>query len=162
MASTGFKLPNVVLPHGAFGYSSWTASGTRGDTPSWAFPNAAYGMYSTVEGLFRWDEALGQGALSEKLWATMFTPYNDITSLFTFPSSFSSVGVGYGWFVAKDADRRLAFYDDSPGNVGTYFALYNGRYLDDKVSVIALGNQPADAHQNNIGAALAAMALARP
>jgi CubicO group peptidase (beta-lactamase class C family) len=159
MGSTGFNLNNLVLPRRALAYTATGVPVSAGSS-AFAFPNAAYGMYSTVEDLFRWDEALGQGALSQKLWTAMFTPYEDITSFFSFPSSFSSVGVGYGWFIAKDANRQLVFYDDSPENLDG-FAIYNGRYLDDKVTVIALGNQPADANQTDIGAALAALVFAR-
>jgi CubicO group peptidase (beta-lactamase class C family) len=159
MASTGFNANHGVLPHGAIGNG---VGDSNPDDSHFAFPNAAYGMYSTVEDLFRWDEALAGAALSEKSWVTMFTPYEDITSSFSFPRSFAPVGVGYGWFVGMDSGRRLAFYDDGPRDTGSIrFEIFNGRYLDDKVSVIVLGNQPTAANQKDIGAALAAMVFAR-
>ncbi|GAC1400319.1 MAG: serine hydrolase domain-containing protein [Chloroflexota bacterium] len=158
MRSTGFMLPNTVLSHGAVGYLAGTPSTSA---PAPAFPNAGYGMYSTVEDLSRWDEALAGGALSEKSWTAMFTQYEDISGLGTWPDSFSSVGIGYGWFVTKDANRRLAFYDDSSGDTGSFgFESYNGRYLDDKVTVTMLGNQSTDANQKDIGSALAVMVFA--
>jgi CubicO group peptidase (beta-lactamase class C family) len=159
MASTGFNANHGVLPHGAIGIG---VGSSNPDDVRFAFPNAAYGMYSTVEDLFRWDEALAGAELSDKSWGTMFTPYEDITAEFSFPGSFAPVGVGYGWFVGMDSGRRLVFYDDGPGDIGSIrFEIYNGRYLDDKVSVIVLGNQPTSANQKDIGAALAAMVFAR-
>jgi hypothetical protein len=68
---------------------------------------------------------------------------------------------GYGWFITKDNNRRLVFYDDGADSHIPGYQLYYGRYLDDEVTIIELSNLATPTNDKDIGAALAAMVFAR-
>jgi CubicO group peptidase (beta-lactamase class C family) len=153
MRDTGFDYPHLRLPHRAIGY---TTPGVVAGDPALAFANGAYGMYTTSEDLYRWDEALNTPRLLVKAsWAAMFTPYADTG--FQWAGGSALMRSGEGWFITKDAGHRLAFYDDGSGHVPG-LQVFNGRYLDDKVTIIELSNlQTMPENNQTIDAALAAM-----
>ena len=69
--------------------------------PGWVVRNsygktiAAGGLYSTVENLYRWDQALYTDKLSPKnLRDMMFTP-------FALTSDNGELGYGYGWVIGR-------------------------------------------------------------
>lgn len=64
-----------VVPGLASGYSYWERP-IHAAYADMSFPLGAYGMYSTAEDLFLWDQALRSSALlSKELTEIMFTPY---------------------------------------------------------------------------------------
>lgn len=137
MDRTGFD-PNVFYSQAehATGYASWQAPaddlGWSSD-PQWDFLNGSGLLYSTVNDLFLWDQALYTSTiLPQQVLATAFTPYTDAAELF--PGS----EYGYGWFITKSpvAGHRLIWHD----GVIDGFRNYIGRYIDDHVTVIALSN----------------------
>ncbi len=94
------------------------------------------GMISTVEDLYRWDQALySNELLGSDLSAKMFTPY-------------STGKYGYGWFINK---RKITEGDDSimvadhAGSING-FGSYMARILSDSSFVVVLKNQRSDTY----------------
>lgn len=84
---------------------------------------AAGGLYSTVEDLYRWDQALATDQLiPPELRAEMFAPGVN--------------GYGYGWKVGLHNGRLFVAHPGSMSGCSTYIA----RYPDTGVTVIILSN----------------------
>jgi len=111
----------------------------------WSFLLAAGGLESTVEDLYRWDQALYTHTLvSARSLEQMFTPYISTCPSGTFcPTQLMSSAYGYGWVIAKEPGRRVMWH----AGVGNGFRAYIGRYPDDKTTIIVLSNlDTADAY----------------
>ena len=131
MKNSGCEQPYLSIPDHAIGYASWRVQ----DVPigldaglQWSFLCGAGLLYSTVEDLFRWDQALSSHTLiSQQVLDEAFTPY--------VPSQYAGSSYGYGWFIAKApiAGHGLTWHD---GRVDG-FRTYNGLYLDDGVTSIS-------------------------
>ena len=134
MKSSGCDQPYQSLPDHAVGYASWRvqdASIGFDAGPQWSFLCGAGLLHSTVEDLYRWDQALSSHTLiSQRALDEAFTPYVS--------SQYAGSSYGYGWFIAKApiAGHRLIWHD---GRVDG-FRTYNGLYLDDGITIIFLSN----------------------
>jgi CubicO group peptidase (beta-lactamase class C family) len=107
-------------PGYAVGYGSVGAPALPLDT-STLFSAGA--IYSTVEDMYRWDQALYTDALlPAALRSQMFTPFLR--------------DYAFGWKVDRPGDRLRISH---PGMIDG-FATYIARYPDDHVTVIVLGN----------------------
>jgi CubicO group peptidase (beta-lactamase class C family) len=96
-------------------------------------------LYSTVDDLLIWDEAIYAGKLlTPESWKKMFTAYLH--------------EYGYGWGVDEQFHHRHI----SHGGGINGFATFISRFPDDKVTVIALGNTDSAA-SGRIATALAGM-----
>ena len=83
MQNTGYDDYKRIIKNRASGY---TLFGTNADYIDMSFLSGAGALYSTVQDLYRWDQALYTDKLiSKKSLDTMFTPFKDNT--------------GYGWGV---------------------------------------------------------------
>jgi CubicO group peptidase (beta-lactamase class C family) len=126
MVNTGYDHNRTDL---AIGYANQTI--IKADGVDMSIPYAAGGLYSTVEDLYRWDQALSTEQLvPQKALDTMFTAHASI------PDS-GGLGYGYGWFIGQWLNRRNIFHG---GSLVGYTSLID-RYPDDKVTVIVLTNQ---------------------
>jgi CubicO group peptidase (beta-lactamase class C family) len=126
MVNTGYDHNRTDL---AIGYANQTI--IKADDVDMSIPYAASGLYSTVEDLYRWDQALSTEQLvPQKVLDAMFTAHASI------PNS-DGFSYGYGWFIGQYLNRRNISH--SGGLVG-YTSLID-RYPDDKVTVIVLTNQ---------------------
>jgi CubicO group peptidase (beta-lactamase class C family) len=99
--------------------------------PQWSFLSGAGLLYSTVEDLYRWDQAISSHMLiSQRALDEAFTSYVS--------SQYIGSSYGYGWFIAKAPfpGHRLIWHD---GRVNG-FRTYNARYPDDGVTIIFLSN----------------------
>ncbi len=134
MKNTGCDQHYLSLPDHAVGYASWRVQDVSiglDTAPQWSFLFGAGLLYSTVEDLYRWDQALSNHTLiSQQVLDEAFTPY--------VPSQYAGSNYGYGWFIAKAPiqGHRLIWHD---GRVDG-FRTYNGLYLDDGVTIIFLSN----------------------
>ncbi len=134
MQDTGFNPNYTATPEHADGYDAWRdedgldAWNLR---PEWTFLFGAGLLYSTVEDMYRWDQALAHSILvSQKTLHAIFTPYAT--------SQYAGSKYGYGWFLAQGpvAGHRLIWHDGKiPG-----FRTYNAFYPLDGVTVIVLSN----------------------
>lgn len=96
-----------------------------------SIPYAAGALYSTVEDLYRWEQALSTEQLVPRVYLDeMFAPHAAI------PESWGS-GYGYGWFIGKERGRPINVHGGGiPG-----FSTIVARYPDDQVTIIVLSNQ---------------------
>ncbi len=94
-----------------------------------SIPFSAGGLYSTVEDLYRWDQALYTERLAPKAYIDeMFTGHVDIPGVGPF---------GYGWVVTTEDGRKLDyFWGCAEGVIG-----YIARYPDQRNTLIVLSNQ---------------------
>lgn len=143
MRHTGF-VSDRVLTHRATGYvfegSAWN------DTPwmSNVIESGAGGMYSTVDDLLRWDQALYD---PRRLRLT------DLTPMFTDYGH----GFGFGYVVGSEGGHRVWWHNGHVGGFGAMLA----RYPDDRLTIIVLSNDD-DAHVEALSRGLAALLLKMP
>jgi CubicO group peptidase (beta-lactamase class C family) len=134
MRNTGFDPRYPSLPNHAVGYASWRVKDipiTWDMAPNWSFLFGSGLLYSTVEDLYRWDQALYTHTLvSQHTLDEAFTPY--------VASQYAGSSYGYGWFIAKAPrpGHRLIWHDGRVNGFRTYI----GRYIDDRVTIIILSN----------------------
>lgn len=131
MADTGYEDNHRAILHHATGYLS---PGLNAEYIDMSVPYAAGGLYSTVEDIFLWDQALYAGKLLPlSLQDEMFTPFVPI------PAERSAVSVasyGYGWRIGEQFDRLWVAHG---GGIEGFAAIFD-RYPDDKVAIIVLSN----------------------
>jgi CubicO group peptidase (beta-lactamase class C family) len=90
---------------------------------------ATAGMYSTVEDLFLWDQALySNQLLSKGSLESMYTP--------NYAADGSGGEYSYGWQIGEFQGHRKV---EHVGGINGFHA-YLGRYLDDQVTIIFLSN----------------------
>lgn len=136
MTNSGFDSNTYYSqPGSATGYASWQVKdphvGYQVD-PQWSFLFGSGLLYSTVNDLYRWDQALTNNTLvSQSALNQVFTPYVNAT---LFPGS----QYGYGWFITQSpvSGHRLFWHD----GVLDGYRNYIGRYVDDDITIIFLSN----------------------
>ena len=98
-----------------------------------SFLYSAGGLYSTVEDLYRWDQALyTEQLISRDLLDQMFIPRISLH-----PEAVGSPEYGYGWFVLDHMGRRLVMH----GGALDGFRSWVYRYPGDRITIILLSNQ---------------------
>jgi CubicO group peptidase (beta-lactamase class C family) len=123
MKDTGFDSPIPVIPHRAAGYARRGPFVVNALYIDMSIPHAAGALYSTLDDLLLWDQALlGETLISKKSLDAMFTPEKD--------------GYGYGWVIGRSYGRRMVGH----GGGINGFATDIKRFPDDKVCVIVLSN----------------------
>ena len=107
------------------------------------WPYAAGALYSTVEDLFIWHEALFSGRLlSAKSLELMTTPFKNECA--------------YGAFITRVFNRKLVYHSGGINGFNTNLA----RFPEEKVTVIVLRNADfGDPSPDTIADALAAILL---
>lgn len=113
-----------------------------------AFSSA--GVYSTVGDLYRWDAALAKSAVAPSALVTkVFTPYVTVclnncvappdSPELGYKTPVAQDAYGYGWGIARLRRSHHRLYGAAGGFSGGL--AFNGRYPDDKVTIIVLTNQ---------------------
>jgi CubicO group peptidase (beta-lactamase class C family) len=139
MLNTGYDDNKVLIEHRAIGYSREGIRLVRAPYLNMSTVKAAGGLYSTVEDLFIWSQALDtEKLLSKKSLDAMFTIYKG--------------DYGYGWHIDKQFNRDRANH----GGVQIGFKTNIDRYLGHRVSIIILSNFD-DAFINSASRDLAAI-----
>jgi CubicO group peptidase (beta-lactamase class C family) len=139
---TGFTLTSPQTDE-ASGYQAWQVKdeATGLDTsipPDMSFLFAAEFLYSTVEDLQVWNQALDNHTLvSQKSLDMMFAPYVSTCPSKGCPDPYITSDYGYGWNVSREKNLRLVTW-----HMGEEwgFVAFNGRYPESKVSIIVLSN----------------------
>jgi CubicO group peptidase (beta-lactamase class C family) len=136
MTSSGFDMTfYYAQPGSALGYETWQVKSPSASfqvDPQWSFLFGSGLLYSTVNDLYRWDQALSSGTLVPQQTITQaFTPYVNATL-------FPNTTYGYGWFIspAPVQGHQLSWHD----GVIDGFRNYIGRYVNDNVTIIFLSN----------------------
>ena len=113
----------------ATGYTGFYANWEKPDYIDMTLPYSAGGLYSTVEDLYRWDQALvTEQLVSQELLDLMFTPHVKMDN---------ELSYGYGWVVGELNHHQVAAH----GGGIEGFVTEIRRYPDDDVTIIVLSNR---------------------
>ena len=124
MKDSGYDWHHTILKNRATGYSYQKGARVNSTYLDMGQPAAAGSLYSTVEDLFRWNEALFNGkALSPKSFEAMTTPVLN--------------NYGYGVGMTEVFKRKTVSHGGGINGFNTYLI----RYLDDKVTIAVLRNR---------------------
>lgn len=128
MKDTGYDWTSTIIPRRASGYTGRGAQLKNAPPLDMQQPYSAGALYSTVEDLLRWDQALYTGTLlPEAARQVMWTPFKD--------------NYAYGWNIGPPAagafggHRRIAH----GGGINGFSAMFV-RLPDPKMTVIVLAN----------------------
>jgi len=144
MHDTGFDHYTTVLRHRAEGYEYSDGKLARAAFLDMSLPYAAGSLYSTVDDLLKWDQALyGTQVLSaaskEKMWTPNLSDY------------------GYGWFIARRFGERCVEHGGGINGFNTMII----RIPEKKLLAVVLANANTGA-TGSIAAGLLAIALGQP
>jgi CubicO group peptidase (beta-lactamase class C family) len=114
----------------AIGYTGFYGLWRKADYIDMTVPHAAGALYSTVEDLYRWDQALyTEQLVSQELLDLMFTPHAE--------TPLAGLGYGYGWMVGEMNERQAVAH----GGGIEGFATEIRRYIEDRGTIIILSNR---------------------
>lgn len=123
MQNSGYDLHRKILKNRATGYSPSGNGKANSEIIDMTIPHAAGAMYSTVEDLFLWNEALfGDKLLSAKSREAMTTAVKN--------------NYGYGLTIDKMHNRQAVSHGGGINGFNTYLA----RFPEEKVTVVVLRN----------------------
>ncbi|WP_426483751.1 serine hydrolase [Flavobacterium sp. 2] len=131
MTNTGFDHSEIIIKNRAAGYEKEGKNLSNAFFIDMSIPYAAGSLYSTVEDLYLWDQALYTNKLlSEKSMELLFKPY-----IKAWDGSY-----GYGWGVeeATIGDKKLKIIEHGGGING--FNTIISRIPADKILVVLLNN----------------------
>ncbi len=113
----------------AVGYYDKTSEPSFQGSPSVGF--SCGGIYSTVEDLYLWDQALyTEQLIPQAALDAVFTPY---AAAFDSPVP----NYGYGWLIEKQDGHRVYYHQGATDG----FKAYIMRFPDDRITIIILSNQ---------------------
>ena len=129
MENSGYENPSRILKNRASGYTidGRTLENSASISPSNLY--SAGGLYSTVEDLYHWQEALFTTQLVSQ-------PTLDLIVSPQVAAPNYGADYGYGWIVSETQGRRMVWHEGSLPGFHNYFA----RYLDDKLDIVILSN----------------------
>lgn len=134
MTNTGYDWPGPILPRRASGYQGRGAALMHAPALDMQQPYAAGSMYSTVEDLLKWDQALYTDRLiPAAAKATMWTPFKN--------------NYAYGWAIREPSEATFGHRQTAHGGGINGFSSMIIRLPDINVTAIVLSNNvaaPAD------------------
>ena len=149
MTSSGYDHYEKILPHRASGYAFSGENYRNAAFLEMSIPSGAGALYSTVEDLYKWDQALYTDAiLSESSRNAMFAPTAALD-----PDADKKAYYGYGWLINTHYERDRLFHS---GGINGFRTMIS-RYPNDQITVIVLTNietAPSDRIANDIAAIL--------
>ena len=130
MTNSGYDRATDILKERASGYQI-KGGLANGDFIDMTIPFAAGGIYSTVEDMYRWNEALAQAGkvLSADSLKQMFTEYPEAT--------YQGQNYGYGVVISRQKFGRLLYYH---GGGVEGFSSSIQRYPNERVCIVVLSN----------------------
>lgn len=124
MLNSGYDDNNVAV-----GYKT---IGMKASVPDLLFRYSASGLYSSVEDLYLWDQALyGEQLVPQDYLDMMFTGYARTPSM-----DFEGAYYGYGWFIGSALNRSVIAH----GGMMSGFTAMVLRFPDERVTIIVLRN----------------------
>lgn len=131
MTNSGYDQASGIIKERASGYSIEDGRIANADFIDMSIPFAAGGIYSTVEDLYRWNEALAQNGrlLSEDSLKQMFNEYPEAT--------YEGQHYGYGVVISRQKFGKLLYYH---GGGVEGFSSSIQRYPSERVCIVVLSN----------------------
>jgi CubicO group peptidase (beta-lactamase class C family) len=145
MTNSGYDHRDRIMKNRAAGYSQ----DENGELINAEFvhmsnPYAAGALYSTVEDMFNWDQALYTDKLLKKSSLNkMFTP--------------NKGNYGYGWVIDEAYGHKRIWHN---GGIFGFYTSFN-RFVDDEICIMVFSNNDS-APADNIAAGLAAVVFGEP
>lgn len=132
MINSGYDHSDVILKNRAAGYEKQGKKIENAPYLDMSIPYAAGSLYSTVEDLYLWDQALYTNKLlSEKSMESLFKPYISAGRAF----------YGYGWFIDEaDNENKGKLKTIGHGGGINGFNTIISRYPADKNLIVLLNN----------------------
>ncbi len=146
LQATGYDSFSDIIPKRATGYEKKLGSYVNAPYLDMSIPYAAGSLYSTVEDLYIWDQALySSQLLSDASRKTLFTPS---------PGSYEpGFGYAYGWIVGKlKAGKDSISVIEHSGGINGFNTIIT-RVVNDKHLIVLLNNTgqaPLDNIRQNI------------
>ena len=123
MRDTGYDISEKIIPKRAAGYASGPDGWQNAVFTDMSTPFAAGALYSTVDDMLIWDQALyGDRVLKPASKAAMFTDYGH--------------AYGFGFVIDRQWDHDRIWHNGGINGFVTSFQ----RYPKDRVTVVALSN----------------------
>jgi len=123
MADSGYDHHRTVLQDRAAGYVLSDEGMNNADYIDMSVPHGAGALYSTVEDLYLWDQALyTEKLVNRKTMQKIFTPFKE--------------SYGYGWKIDNHFNHKAITHQGGINGFATHIA----RYPEDDVCIIALAN----------------------
>jgi CubicO group peptidase (beta-lactamase class C family) len=123
LTNTGYDTHDRILKQRATGYGQRNGKTVNSEQMDMSIPYAAGSLYSTVEDLFAWNEALfADKLLTTKSREAMMTPDKN--------------NYAYGLTVTQQNNRKVVSHGGGINGFNTYLA----RFPDEKVTVAVLRN----------------------
>jgi CubicO group peptidase (beta-lactamase class C family) len=132
MRNSGYDHSEPLMEHRAAGYEHGKDGFVNAEYLDMSIPYAAGSLYSTVEDLYLWDQALyTEKLLSSELKAKMWTP--------------ALANYAYGWGVAKIPEGKAGAGQTLIQHGGGIngFNTHEARYVDEKHLIVLLNNTGA-------------------
>jgi CubicO group peptidase (beta-lactamase class C family) len=123
MSDTGYDSHGAILKNRATGYSSKDGKRVNSEYLDMTIPHAAGALYSTVEDLFKWNEALFSDKLLSAKSREMMMPTD-------------KYGYAYGLVVARGQNRKTVMHGGNINGFDTFLA----RFPEEKVTIVVLRN----------------------
>jgi len=137
MKDTGYDRPVPLIKNRAAGYSITFDGYVNADYMNMSLPYAAGSLYSTVENLYKWDQALyTDKLLSKKMKKEIFKPH---------VASGDESYYAYGWRISKRSFPKSKEKVKSVSHGGGIngFNTFIERLVDDKHLIAIFNNTPA-------------------
>ena len=131
ITNSGYDRATDILKERASGYRIKDGAIANADFIDMTLPYAAGGIYSTVEDMYRWNEALAQDGklLSKDSLKQMFTEYPEAT--------YEGMHYGYGVVISRRKFGKLLYYH---GGGVEGFSSSIQRYPSERVCIVVLSN----------------------
>lgn len=127
MVNSGYDHSDVILKNRAAGYEKQGKKITNAAYLDMSIPYAAGSLYSTVDDLYLWDQALYTNKLlSQKSIESLFKPYIKA----------GGASYGYGWFVEEDKNGKTVGHGGGINGFNTIIS----RNFKNKNLVVLLNN----------------------
>lgn len=127
MKDSGYDTPDVILPRRATGYARRGTATINAPYLDMMTPYAAGSLYSTVEDLLKWDQALYTDTLLPSAARdAMFTAFKD--------------GYAYGWTIRLASPETFGHRQIAHGGGINGFSSMFVRLPDDNITAIVLAN----------------------
>jgi CubicO group peptidase (beta-lactamase class C family) len=132
MTNTGYDHSDIILKNRAAGYEKQNKKTINAPYLDMSIPYAAGSLYSTVEDLYLWDQALYMNQLlSEKSMESLFKPYIKAWDDY----------YGYGWFIheTNNGDKGKLKVIEHGGSINGFNTIIS-RVPADRNLVVLLNN----------------------
>jgi CubicO group peptidase (beta-lactamase class C family) len=148
MSDTGYDRSDIILPRRAAGYARSGEEITNAAYLDMGQPYSAGSLYSTVEDLLKWDQALyGDRLLPAAAKAAMFTPVKN--------------DYAYGWGVPAPSPATFGRRQTSHAGGINGFSAMLIRLPDDRMTIVVLSNNEFS-NAGRIARDLLAISLGEP